>query len=182
MGLNNPGSGLHINLSLYKNNENCYINNTPDSQHFTAGILSRIKEITAFLNPLRQSYERLGSFEAPKYISWSSQNRSQLIRVPAAVGDRSRIELRSPDCTCNQYISLALIIAAGLEGIEKKTPLPPSVDLDLYSANEEQTKKLEPLPTSFNEALNRRLNPTSRKNLLIWTLNSGRCKPLWTMY
>ncbi|MBQ5383413.1 MAG: glutamine synthetase [Treponema sp.] len=153
MGLNNPGSGLHINLSLYKNNENCYINNTPDSQHFTAGILSRIKEITAFLNPLRQSYERLGSFEAPKYISWSSQNRSQLIRVPAAVGDRSRIELRSPDCTCNQYISLALIIAAGLEGIEKKTPLPPSVDLDLYSANEEQTKKLEPLPTSLNEAL-----------------------------
>ena len=102
---------------------------------------------------MRQSYERLGSFEAPKYISWSSQNRSQLIRVPAAVGDRSRIELRSPDCTCNQYISLALIIAAGLEGIEKKTPLPPSVDLDLYSANEEQTKKLEQLPTSLNEAL-----------------------------
>ncbi|MBQ4236456.1 MAG: glutamine synthetase [Treponema sp.] len=148
-----PGSGLHINLSLYKNNENCYSKNDPDSEHFTAGILSHIKEITAFLNPLKQSYERFGSFEAPKYISWSRQNRSQLIRIPAASDDRSRIELRSPDCSCNQYISLALIIAAGLDGIENKTPLPPAVDFDLYNADKDKTAGLEQLPTNLQQAL-----------------------------
>ena len=148
-----PGSGLHINLSLYRGNENCYAKNTPDSDSFTAGILSHIREITAFLNPLRQSYKRLGSFEAPKYISWSRQNRSQLIRVPAESDDRSRIELRSPDCSCNQYLSLALIVAAGLDGIEKKMELPPAVDLDLYTADKKATSGLETLPETLNEAL-----------------------------
>lgn len=147
------GNGLHINLSLYKNGENCYSKNDVDSEYFMAGILSHIKEMTAFLNTMNQSYERLGAFEAPKYVSWSRQNRSQLIRVPAAKGDSSRIELRSPDPCCNQYIALALIIAAGLDGIENKTKLPPAVDLDLYRANAEDVKDLDKLPSSLDEAL-----------------------------
>ncbi len=149
----NAGSGLHINLSLYKDDKNCFATDTEDAKYFMAGILAHIKEITAFLNPLNQSYERFGEYEAPRYISWSKQNRSQLIRVPAANGDRSRIELRSPDPCCNQYIALALIIASGLDGIEKKLTLPAAVDLDLYHARPDDVLGLEELPRNLNEAL-----------------------------
>ncbi len=147
------GNGFHVNLSLHKGGENLFAKESPEAKSFTAGILKRSREIAAFTNPVKRSYMRLGQFEAPKYVSWSRQNRSQLIRVPAAEGELSRIELRSPDTKCNQYLVLALVIAAGLEGMEKKLELPSPVDLDLYNASEKDVASLEMLPADLDEAL-----------------------------
>ena len=151
---NQAGSGLHINISLYKNGENLLAGNAPESGYFIAGILKHISEITSFLNPYEQSYRRLGSFEAPNYVSWSKQNRSQLIRIPAASGDNVRFELRSADPGCNPYLALALVCAAGIDGIKNKLPLPKAVDLDLFNAPKEALEKLEKLPSTLDEALN----------------------------
>ncbi len=144
------GSGLHINLSLYKNGENLIATKSPEASAFVAGILHRIREITVFLNPFPSSYQRLGKCEAPKYVSWSRQNRSQLIRLPFATGDFSRIELRSPDPTCNQYSALSLIIAAGLEGILQKEKLPCAKDINVYTADKSELCDLQTLPSSLN--------------------------------
>ena len=149
------GSGLHINISLHKNGKNLFDNETlpEEAKEFIAGILFRIKEITAFLNPLPNSYKRLGAFEAPRYVSWSRENRSQLIRIPAASGDNVRIELRSPDPSCNQYLALALIIAAGIEGLEQKRLLPAAKDIDLFNADSTQVKNLDVLPKTLADAI-----------------------------
>lgn len=151
------GSGLHVNISLAQNGLNIFKNVAGGSRgitnSFIAGILARTSEITLFLNPICNSYERFGSFEAPKYISWSHQNRSQLVRIPAAIGERMRMELRSPDPTINPYLAFALIIAAGLEGLEKELTLPPAVDADLYTADESITARLTELPNSLEQAI-----------------------------
>ena len=98
---NEAGSGLHVNISLSQNGLNIFKNVThgksDTAESFIAGILAKTAEITLFLNPTCNSYDRFGSFEAPKFISWSHQNRSQLVRIPAAIGERVRMELRSPD-------------------------------------------------------------------------------------
>ena len=152
-----PGSGMHVNISLTQNGRNIFksVNegHSNIAESFIAGILDKVSEITAFLNPTVNSYERLGKFEAPKYISWSHQNRSQLIRIPAASGEKVRMELRSPDPALNPYLAFALIISAGLNGIEKCISLPHSVDEDLYSADNDVTKELASLPNSLEEAL-----------------------------
>ncbi|MCR5218730.1 glutamine synthetase family protein [Treponema sp.] len=152
---NEAGSGLHLNISIYKDGANLFGRESPEARQFIAGILNRIKEITAFLNPLEQSYSRLGAFEAPSYVSWSCQNRSQLIRIPAATGDSFRMELRSPDPACNQYLALSLVIEAGLEGIEKKMELMPSCDKNLFEITEKEVAALgiEKLPASLNDAI-----------------------------
>ena len=152
-----PGNGMHVNISLVQNGRNIFkgINegHSNIAESFIAGILDKAAEITAFLNPTVNSYERFGKFEAPKYISWSHQNRSQLIRIPAAIGDKVRMELRSPDPTLNPYLAFALIISAGLNGIEQSISLPPSVDEDLYTADSSVTKGLDSLPNSLEKAL-----------------------------
>ena len=117
-----------------------------------AGLLEHTYDITAFLNPCRESYLRLGSSKAPGYVTWSSQNRSQLIRVPAAQGEYRRVELRSPDPAANPYIAFALLIQAGLDGLRRSLPLPPSADLNLYEASAEQLKAFRRLPASLEEA------------------------------
>ena len=154
---NQSGSGLHVNISLSKNGLNIFKNKSEEhtnaAESFIAGILKKTPEITLFLNPLTNSYQRLGKFEAPKYISWSYQNRSQLVRIPAAIGEKVRIELRSPDPTVNPYLAFALIIGAGLDGIEKALPLPPAVNVDLYKANESITNELMSLPDSLDRAI-----------------------------
>lgn len=151
------GSGLHVNLSLAKNGLNIFRNafdaHSNIAGNFIAGILAKTAEMTLFLNPLCNSYERFGHFEAPKYISWSHQNRSQLVRIPAAFGERVRMELRSPDPSMNPYLAFALIMAAGLEGIKKNLVLPPAVEADLYTADERITKSLTLLPGSLAEAI-----------------------------
>lgn len=153
-----PGSGLHINLSLSQNGRNIFRSADSGEQseianRFLAGILSKIEEITLFLNPTANSYERLGRFEAPKYVSWSRHNRSQLIRIPQASGEKVRMELRSPDSSVNPYLAFALIISAGLDGIENNMQLPPPVDADLFTADETITKDLRRLPDNLSDAV-----------------------------
>lgn len=150
------GSGMHVNISLTHGGENIFQNGLEESaagQSFIAGILAKAREITLFLNPLPNSYERLGEFEAPGYVSWSRSNRSQLIRIPAATGGRSRMELRSPDPSINPYLAYALIINAGIWGIENKLELPPPTDYDLYTADVEEQSNLIKLPDSLREAI-----------------------------
>lgn len=140
------GNGMHINISAKSSDGKDVM------PQVIAGILSHIREITAFLNPSPDSYLRFGSHKAPRYISWSAEGRSQLIRIPAAQGEYRRAELRSPDPTCNPYLAFALLIRAGLDGIRRDLPLPPPTDLDLYQAGREITETLGLLPQSQKEA------------------------------
>ncbi len=147
--LNDCGNGLHINISLFKNGKNVFSDHEDEdfkyAKNFIAGILDKIQEITLFLNPNNNSYERFGKFEAPKYVSWSHQNRSQLIRIPLAVKGDERLELRSPDATVNPYIAFSLILYAGIYGIEN--------DLQLQAPTEDNSgENLKILPRDLSEA------------------------------
>lgn len=141
------GNGLHINMSVKTADGEDHTN------AFMAGILAHIKEMTAFLNPTEDSYKRLGEKKAPKYITWSPENRSQLIRIPAAKGEYRRIELRSPDPTANPYIAYALLITAGLDGIERELIAPEAVNVNLYKADSSVTEPFDRLPASLDEAI-----------------------------
>jgi glutamine synthetase len=143
---NQPGNGMHINISAYSNGDR---NILPT---IIAGILNRISDITVFLNSVEDSYKRFGRNKAPKYISWSSENRSQLIRIPAATGEYKRAELRSPDSLCNPYLVFALLIRAGLEGIENKEEIPYPANMNLYEESEEVRNKYETLPLTLKDA------------------------------
>lgn len=143
---NESGNGMHINISVKS------ADNSDKIVHFMAGIMNRVREMTAFLNPTEDSYKRLGEKKAPKYITWSHENRSQLVRIPAAKGEYKRIELRSPDPTANPYIAFALLIYAGLEGVERKLEIPEPVNENLFTAPESVTKSLSLLPQSLEEA------------------------------
>ena len=151
--INKSGSGLHINLSITKVS-NLSGGPASVSESFLAGILERAVEITAFTNPIPNSYTRLGVFEAPRYVSWSHENRSQLVRIPATTSDEyRRIELRSPDPSCNPYLTFTLLIHAGLDGIERGlVPLKP-VDFNMYTADSDILEKLPSLPSDLKEAL-----------------------------
>ena len=140
------GNGLHINLSL-KQAEDSHM-----SQYFMAGILAHIREMTAFLNPCEASYRRLGEKKAPRYVTWSPGNRSQLIRIPAAQGEYRRMELRSPDPTVNPYLAYALVIFAGLDGVTRGLLPPEPLNVNLYTAGPEITQHLQTLPGSLAEA------------------------------
>jgi len=168
--LKSAGSGMHVNISLAENGFNIFKNSPTEhslaAESFIAGILAKTPEITLFLNPIANSYERFGEFEAPKYASWSHQNRSQLVRIPPAVGERARMELRSPDPSLNPYLAFAMIIAAGLDGIENKLPLPPAVDADLYMADADITKELAVLPDSLDKALRAAVNSEFAKSVI----------------
>ena len=122
--------------------------------------------MTAFLNPLVNSYERLGRQEAPRYISWSHQNRSQLIWIPASSGESNRMELRSPDPACNPYLAFALLLHAGLDGIENGEKLPEPCNLNLYEPGVAQSLGIETLPDSLEQAIQTAEESESiRKNL-----------------
>ena len=141
------GNGLHINMSVQSDD------GRDVSSWFMAGILAHINELTIFLDPCEESYQRLGEKKAPKYITWSPENRSQLIRVPAANGERRRIELRSADPTTNPYLAYALLIHAGLDGVKRQLPLPEPTNLDLYTARPEELEGLDALPDSLEDAV-----------------------------
>lgn len=141
------GNGMHINMSIKSADGKDY------SEQYMAGIMSHIREMTAFLNSCDESYKRLGEKKAPKYVTWSHQNRSQLIRIPAAEGEYKRMELRSPDPMANPYIAFTLLIYAGLDGIENNMTLSEPVNKNLFTADKEATKDLELLPQSYAQAL-----------------------------
>lgn len=155
------GSGMHMNQSLFKGKENAFAAQSELSEiakHYIAGILNRIQEMNLLLNPTVNSYKRLvPGFEAPVYICWAKQNRSALVRVPHNLGREkaTRIELRSADPSCNPYLAFSVVLAAGIEGIEKKLPLADPVEIDMYACSEKERKTMgiDCLPGSLNEAI-----------------------------
>ena len=140
-----PGNGFHINCSAKPNSQVV-------EDQMVAGILEKIAQMTLFLNSTEQSYKRLGQMKAPKYISWSKENRSQLVRIPAAADEYKRVELRSADPQSNPYIAFTLMIRACLFGIENKLPLPAPVNLNLFSTEKLKAPGLEKLPDSLQAA------------------------------
>lgn len=147
------GSALSISLSIKKGGENLFAPTLEEMSFegkcFMNGVLKRIREITAFLNPTTNSYKRLGIGYAPKYVNWSFENRAQLIRIPIPVGFAPRIELRSADACCNPYIAFKLILDAGIEGIK-------SGDCSLLNSTMKKDAfemRYEPLPLSLEEAV-----------------------------
>ena len=141
-----PGNGMHINISVKKSGA------ADVMPQVIAGTLKHIRDMTIFMNTTADSYLRFGSNKAPKYVSWSSENRSQLIRIPAASGEYKRAELRSPDPLCNPYLAFTLLIYAGLDGIRSNAELPPAADINLYSADDEVKGRYTVLPQSLEEA------------------------------
>ena len=140
------GSGMHIHVSARRGGKEI------PPKDLIAGVLDKICEMTLFLNPCENSYERLGRDKAPAYATWSEQNRSQLIRIPAAFGEYRRAELRSPDPMANPYLAYALIIRACLDGIENGAVLPPEADFNTFTASSAQLSRYKKLPSSLAEA------------------------------
>ncbi|AFV01844.1 Glutamine synthetase type I [Dehalobacter sp. UNSWDHB] len=156
------GSGMHVNQSLFKNGKNIFydqegpMNLSSEAYHYIAGIMEHAKAFTAITNPTVNSYKRLvPGYEAPCYIAWSGRNRSPLIRIPAKRGSSTRIELRSPDPSCNPYLALAVQIKAGLDGIKRKLNPPEAVDLNIFAMDDRQRKEMgiDSLPGDLKEAL-----------------------------
>jgi len=157
------GSGMHLNQSLMKNGQNAFFDPDAPNQlsreclYYIGGLMKHISAITAITNPTVNSYKRLVSgYEAPVYIAWSNRNRSPLIRVPAKRGQSTRIELRSPDPSCNPYLALAVCLKAGLEGIKKKIEPPKPCDQNIYELTPQEREHLGIgiLPENLKEALN----------------------------
>lgn len=140
------GNGMHINVSATKDGAEL------SPLALAPGLLAHVGEMTLFLNPAEQSYARLGRDKAPAYVSWSEENRSQLLRVPAAAGQYKRLELRSPDALANPYLAFALMIRASLDGVERELPLPAPADINLLRADEKVLMQFEKLPASRKAA------------------------------
>jgi len=156
------GSGMHINMSLFKDGKNAFDDPSDPfgiskvAYNFIAGLMEHIKGMTAITNPLVNSYKRLvPGYEAPCYIAWSGQNRSTLIRIPAARGSATRAELRNPDPSANPYLVLAVALAAGLDGIKRNLTPPQSVSESIYDMSIERRKAdgIDNLPENLSEAI-----------------------------
>lgn len=143
---NCAGNGLHINMSVRDKSGKELID------ALIPALLEKTGEITLFLNPVADSYKRLGNNKAPAYISWSAQNRSQLIRIPAAIGEYKRLELRSPDPEANPYLAFTLLIYAGLYGLTKKLPLPLPADVNFFTLDKAALAEFKRLPSTLEEA------------------------------
>lgn len=146
------GNGMHINIS-YRNNNMVTTEDNSQSllKYILGGILSHIEEITYFLNPVENSYNRLGASKAPEYISWGKENRSTLIRVPSTKGTK-RLELRSPDPLCNPYLAFTLLINAAIEGIKNQIEPPAVTEENLFDEEVAKKCELKALPKSLSEA------------------------------
>lgn len=149
-----PGNGLHLNISLYNETENLYETQPEVMDYFMAGVFNRMRDITVFLNTRKDSYLRFGENEAPKYITWSQQNRSRLMRVPIVRGKKNSFILRSPDSMLNPYLAVAMVIQAGLAGVDNKESLPPALELNDRDLTDDERSKSQMLPLSLAEAVN----------------------------
>lgn len=161
------GSSMHTNMSLSRDGVNIFQDASDpnglsrEAYWFIGGLLKHARGMTAITNPLVNSYKRIFPAQkasggtAPSYVSWSAVNRSQLIRIPALRGENTRIELRSPDPSCNPYLALAVCLEAGLEGIRNQVEPPAPVDRDVRKMTEEEREKLgiQALPRNLEEAL-----------------------------
>ncbi len=156
------GSGMHINLSLFKDGKNIFCDESDSrglskiAYSFIAGVMHHIKAITLLTNPLVNSYKRLvPGYEAPVYIAWSAKNRSPLVRIPTARGSGTRIELRNPDPAANPYLAFAAVLQAGLDGIEKSMTPPAPEDSNIFELTTQERKDadIHSLPKTLNEAI-----------------------------
>ncbi len=156
------GSGMHTHMSLFKDDENAfYDSKDPEGlsevlKRFVAGLLKHAREITVVTNPTVNSYKRLvPGYEAPVNVAWSLGNRSALIRVPKSRGRGTRIEYRAPDPSANIYLAFAVMLAAGLDGIERDLTPPPPIDENIYKMSKSDREKhgITSLPSSLEEAL-----------------------------
>jgi glutamine synthetase len=156
---------MHTHLSLFEGDRNAFFEAGAEYQlskvgrAFIAGLLRHAPEITAVTNQWVNSYKRLyGGGEAPAYVCWGHNNRSAMVRVPMykpAKGQSTRIEVRSLDSACNPYLAFALLLSAGLKGVEQDYELPPGAEDDVWSLTEAERRAMgiEPLPQSLNEAV-----------------------------
>ncbi|WP_087972826.1 type I glutamate--ammonia ligase [Oceanobacillus rekensis] len=156
------GSGMHVNMSLFKDGENVFFAENGDMQlsekafSFLAGILEHATNFTAVTNPTVNSYKRLvPGYEAPCYVAWSGSNRSPLVRVPSSRGLSTRIEARSVDPSANPYLALAVLLASGLDGIENNMEAPVAIDRNIYVMNkaEREANGIKDLPATLADAL-----------------------------
>lgn len=156
------GSGMHTHVSLFKNGKNAFFDEKTNLQlsknalQFIAGLLEHADEMVAITNPLVNSFKRLTpGYEAPTNIAWSASNRSAMIRVPAKRGQSTRCELRMPDPSCNPYLALTVMMAAGLEGIQKNMTPPPPIQRNIYqmSVRDRRKHKVKELPGTLREAI-----------------------------
>jgi len=157
------GSGMHCHVSLFDGNENKFYDESDklglssDARHFMAGVMGHARAMAAIMNPTVNSYKRLvPGYEAPCYVAWSASNRSPMIRIPASRGISTRVEVRNPDPAANPYLTLAVVLKAGLDGIRNKTPLVAPTDRNIYIMSEEERldENIHSLPNDLREALN----------------------------
>ncbi len=157
------GSGMHLNISIEKDGKNIFEDPagknglSQEAYYFIGGLMKHLNAMSVITNPLVNSYKRLNpAYDAPVYIAWSAKNRKQMIRIPAVMkGDNARIELRSTDSAANPYLTLALVVAAGLDGIENKITPPEAVDANFAALSAEEIEKLgvQRLPGNLKEAI-----------------------------
>ena len=156
------GSGMHTHQSMFKNGTNAFYDKKAERNlsktclYYIGGLLRHAKGFCAITNPLVNSYKRMvPGYEAPTNLAWSEKNRSPLIRVPASRGNGTRVELRMPDPACNPYLALALMLRAGLDGIENMIDPPAPVDKNIYEMSHRARKKakIDELPGDLSGAL-----------------------------
>ncbi|MGE3957996.1 MAG: type I glutamate--ammonia ligase [Vicinamibacterales bacterium] len=156
------GSGMHTHMSLYLGTQNAFFDAAAPMQlsrtclNYIGGILRHAKGFCAITNPLVNSYKRLvPGYEAPTAVAWSEKNRSPLVRVPAARGESTRIELRMPDPSCNPYLALAVVLRAGLDGIEKNIDPGPPITKNIFTMSHRERRhlRIDELPGNLSEAL-----------------------------
>ncbi|MCY9668785.1 type I glutamate--ammonia ligase [Paenibacillus alginolyticus] len=156
------GSGMHCHQSLFKGDVNAFYDENDKlglsnvARHYMAGVLRHARSFAAITNPTVNSYKRLvPGYEAPVYVAWSASNRSPMIRIPASRGLSTRVEVRNPDPAANPYLALAVMLAAGLDGIKNKMQLPPPTDRNIYVMTEEERESdgIPTLPLNLKQAL-----------------------------
>jgi glutamine synthetase len=156
------GSGMHTHQSLYRGKDNAFADAKAEyglsrtAMGYIAGLLRHSREFCAVTNPLVNSYKRLvPGYEAPTHIAWSERNRSPLVRVPASRGEGTRVELRMPDPSCNPYLALAVMLAAGLDGIEQGLEPGPPVNKNIFTMSHRERRRLtiDSLPGNLGEAV-----------------------------
>jgi len=191
------GSGMHTHFSLFNEDTNAFYDENDEfhlsavGKGFIAGVLTHAREITAITNQWVNSYKRLvAGYEAPVYVSWARNNRSALVRVPPAKDGRpdpTRIEYRSPDPACNPYLMFAVVLAAGLKGIEKGYELPPETETNLFALSDQQRAEqgITALPGSLAEALDEMegsslMAETLGEHVFEWFLRNKRAE--WADY
>lgn len=172
------GSGMHVHQSLFSNGQNAFFDkNDPlylsdTAKHYIAGILNHVPEICAITDQWVNSYKRLvPGFEAPAYIAWGRKNRSTLVRIPQAKAghpNATRIECRFPDPACNPYLAFAVMLAAGLDGIKNKMPVPPITEENIFhmTPKERAERGIKTLPAYLYEAVNLTRNSALVKEAL----------------